>query len=291
MAQLVGPEAARGDDRAPFAGQTTTTVAPEADPKLPKSVQFSLRFIRRLLGGSSGEQLIRALNLSPLRSQFYYALVHLRWDALAHHSPPPFTPYYEFGVGRGATLSRYLDAIESFSRAQASPQVNFPVYLFDSFQGLPEPRGPEDFSSEWRKGSFAHDVAEIREVFRARHIDPDSRNVHFVVGYFEESLTSRIATELKPNPPAIVTIDVDYYSSTKTVLDWLASFLPSGSFLYFDDIYSFYGNPNYGQLKAISDFNRAGKGYLCPAPPFHPLLTGQSFFFVTPKVVWAEGNV
>lgn len=57
-----------------------------------------------------------------------------------------------------------------------------------------------------------------------------------------------------------------YYSSTKIVLEWLRPLLYSGVLFYFEDIWSFYVHPDYGELCAIREFNEAGEGRLVSFP-------------------------
>ncbi len=59
-------------------------------------------------------------------------------------------------------------------------------------------------------------------------------------------------------------MDVDYYSSTIEALNFVAPILKSGAVFYFDDLYSFFLHPDLGQVKAISEFNNSGIGYLNP---------------------------
>ncbi|KKK56985.1 hypothetical protein LCGC14_3059030, partial [marine sediment metagenome] len=63
-----------------------------------------------------------------------------------------------------------------------------------------------------------------------------------------------------------VNFDFDFYSSTKTVLEWLRPILNSGTLFHFDDIWSFFGHPDLGQLAAIREFNEVGDGWLVPYP-------------------------
>ncbi len=48
------------------------------------------------------------------------------------------------------------------------------------------------------------------------------------------------------------------------VIDWLYPILHSGCIFYFDDIWSFHGHPDRGELKYINEFNKSGKGYFTP---------------------------
>ncbi len=85
-------------------------------------------------------------------------------------------------------------------------------------------------------------------------------------GFFKETLSPSLQAELMNQAPDIVTIDVDYYSSTKTILEWLSPPLRSGTISYFDDIWSFNANPKLGALAVIHEFNGGGRGLLAPYP-------------------------
>ena len=75
--------------------------------------------------------------------------------------------------------------------------------------------------------------------------------VQYIKGTFEESLTDVLIEQLRPFPPALVTIDVDYYTSTLESLSWLDRFIALGALIYFDDIWAFHGHPEYGQIRAM----------------------------------------
>ncbi len=168
--------------------------------------------------------------------------------------------YYEFGTGSGNTLQRALAVLKNFPDSR--------VVLFDSFEGLPAANDPKDRLQGWDKGSFAFSEGYIRGIVARNGFDVG--RVRFVKGFFEASLTPALAAELREVPPAFVTIDVDYYSSTKSVLDFLGPILASGATFYFDDLWSFDGHPDYGQLCALREFNAAsGRGQLVENPIFH----------------------
>ena len=165
--------------------------------------------------------------------------------------------YYEFGTGSGNTVQRAVSALQRYPGSR--------IYLFDSFVGLPAPQNARDQNTTWKRGDFAFSEAYIREVVERAGWDPSHLMV--VKGFFEQSLTGDLQRQLAPTPPAFVTIDVDYYSSTRAVLEFLGPILISGCAFYFDDLWSFDGHPEYGQLKAISEFNEASsRGRLVPNP-------------------------
>ncbi|MBI3858887.1 MAG: hypothetical protein HY296_01395 [Thaumarchaeota archaeon] len=157
-----------------------------------------------------------------------------------------------------------MEALRSFCDDEHLNLTNFKIFLFDSFEGLPEKKGIEDDNAKWSGGQFAHTIDEIKRVIRKHRMNPDSGNFRFVKGFYEQILTPDLRERLSQTPPDIVTMDADYYSSTKTVLEWLLPILPSGSLFYFDNIWDFDGSPNRGELKAISEFNKKGRGVLTP---------------------------
>jgi hypothetical protein len=61
-----------------------------------------------------------------------------------------------------------------------------------------------------------------------------------------------------------VMMDCDFYSSTKTVLEWIRPLLRDGTIFMFDDIWAFMGHPDFGELRAIREFNAKGPGLLVP---------------------------
>jgi hypothetical protein len=157
--------------------------------------------------------------------------------------------YWEFGTGSGNTLQRALAVLAEYKDSS--------VVLFDSFKGLPPPTGAHDAHVTWRAGDFAFSVDYIKGVIKKTGY-PLSR-VRFVEGFFEVSLTQALANELRDTPPAFVTLDLDYYSSTRTALSFLQPLLASGCNVFFDDLWSFDGHPDRGQLKALHEFNTNNK--------------------------------
>ncbi|MGH7812817.1 MAG: TylF/MycF/NovP-related O-methyltransferase [Candidatus Binataceae bacterium] len=126
--------------------------------------------------------------------------------------------YYEFGVGRCRTLIRYLKALQLHCELEGVDFYSHHIFAFDSFAGLPPTDSPRDAHPGWHEGQFKVSLAEVRARIGSR-IDLDRGTVRFIEGFFERSLTPELARELAEFPPSIVTIDVDYYTSTKAALD------------------------------------------------------------------------
>jgi Macrocin-O-methyltransferase (TylF) len=235
------------------------------NPRLTRVASSSIWTLRHLLGGQRSETLISRFGLDDLRSLYYLYLGRALWSKKLREKPfSGFITYYEFGVGWGYTLTRYVDALKAFCKDEHLNLYNQKIFLFDSFQGLPDTEGVKDEHPEWGKGSFAHGKDEIKNLLKYYKLDPENPNINFIEGFYEQTLTSDLARQLTTTAPDVVTIDVDYYSSTKTILDWIQPFLPSGCLLYVDNIWSYNGSPSRGELGAINDFNKTGRGLLVP---------------------------
>ena len=144
----------------------------------------------------------------------------------------PFGNYYEFGVGEGGTLIAYLRAASGFCEDNNVPSEKLNIFAFDSFKGLPKSELKEDAHPAWSEGKFSFSQDEVKK--RIEHLELENKpNITFIEGFFEETLTESLREKLSKNPPVIITIDVDYYSSTKTILNWLKPILPSGTLFFF----------------------------------------------------------
>ena len=110
----------------------------------------------------------------------------------------------EFGVATGNTI-RHL--------AKLFPSRT--IYGFDSFDGLPEAWG------NYRAGHFACAVPDVPS------------NVALVAGLFEKTLPAFLAQH--EGRAALVHIDCDLYSSTRTVLDLLSPRIITGTVIVLDE--------------------------------------------------------
>ena len=179
-------------------------------------------------------------------------------------SPIPFGTYYEFGVGWGGTLRTYFDALEKFCEKFEKKPSDFRIHTFDSFEGLPESTHTADQHPSWGKGKLAYSIDYIKEMLNQYPFSQSFENISFTKGFFENSLTEELQKKLAAHPPGIVTIDVDFYTSTKEVLQWLRPIMMSGTNIFFEDFWSFHGHPDYGQVRAIKEFNAENDGHLVP---------------------------
>ena len=116
---------------------------------------------------------------------------------------------------------------------------------------------------DWREGEFAGSRELVKS--RIKQTGFPMSNVHLIEGFYENSLTPELLNDLKSRkifPPLSTSMLI--ILSTKTVIDWLDPLLRVGCVFHFDDIWSFHGNPNMGQLKYINEFNSGSEGRFTP---------------------------
>jgi len=137
----------------------------------------------------------------------------LQWamQEIAADSPAP-GPVVECGVYHG------------FSLAQIAASTERRVHGFDSFEGLPE---------EWKPGEPAGSYSTQGQT------PPTAAHVKLHRGWFEDTLPG-FAAQLH-EPIALLHVDCDLYSSTRTVLSILGPKLGKGSLLVFDDFLAYEG--------------------------------------------------
>ncbi len=131
----------------------------------------------------------------------------------------------EFGVSEGKTIKVIAKQTEEW------------IYGFDSFEGL-----PEDWTHFQKKGRYSQGGQVPQDL---------PANVKPVVGWFEESLPSFLATH--PEPIKFLHVDCDLYSSAKTVLESVASRLIAGSVIVFDEYFNYPGWQHH-EHKAFQEF-------------------------------------
>ena len=117
--------------------------------------------------------------------------------------------------------------------------------------------------SVWTKGEFFGSLNEVKQNMKSYSLD-----AKYIKGFYEESLTEELAQEMSENPPSIIHIDVDHYSSTLTVLKWLDKIALPMSIYIFDDIWAVGNHPDIGEQKAIQEYNSLEntRGFLIESP-------------------------
>lgn len=200
-------------------------------------------------------RIYRALNYKE-----YYCFSYFALDLIFsnHYKKWNFNPfnYYEFGTGEGTSLKFFLRSLKKVAKNKKIDLRKFNIFLFDSFEGLPNYNRTNDFNPAWNKGLFKGSLNSIKSVIK-NNLPEILPNVKFVKGFYENTLTQKLRASIIKYPPSIVNIDVDYYSSAKTVLEWIYPLCQEGSIFYFDDIFEYLGNLSKGEFRAINEFNKS----------------------------------
>ena len=138
----------------------------------------------------------------------------------------------EFGVASGHTINIIAHHLPDRT-----------IYGFDSFKGLPEPWGWAD------AGHFARaSLPEVRD------------NVKLVVGLFNDTLAAFIQ-DCPQQTIALLHVDCDLYSSTKTIFDQLCDRIVPGTVIVFDEYWN-YVSWKENEFKAFQEFvERTGTRY------------------------------
>ena len=212
-----------------------------------------LALLLRRIVFRTGDRFVRQYYVDPAvqdrlgRQQFFFdAFKALRFNGITGD-------YVEFGSGWGRTLA--IAYGESKRHGHGAK-----LWTFDSFEGLPAPRGPKDEHPLWREGRFATSLEDFQAACEANGIPGDAYTV--VPGFFEQTLGSRSATD-PPQDIALAYIDCDLYSSTKTVLSFLGPRIKHGMIVAFDDYFNWSPTQIAGERRALMEFLRENPRWTC----------------------------
>ncbi len=157
----------------------------------------------------------------------------------------------EFGVANGAGL---MNMIKISERVTKTTGIGIDIYGFDSGEGMPEPVDYRDHPEYYSKGDFPMNMELLDYSIGTK--------AKLVIGNIENTLSDFLNGLGSDSPVGYVVVDVDYYSSTKQVLDLFKAkadlFLPRVN-VYFDDIFMPNHNSKCGELLAIEEFNSGEK--------------------------------
>jgi hypothetical protein len=166
------------------------------------------------------------------------------WDAVVALNVNGISgDYVEFGSTGGNTLRLAHEVL-------SQTPVPRHMWAFDSFEGLPEATGPLDehpaFAPGYSGGGLQafHDLCERNGVPRTAYTA--------VQGFYEDSLAA--IGDGAPRDIALAYVDCNLYSSTVTVLDFLAPRLKHGMIVAFDDYFCWSSTNVSGERAALGEF-------------------------------------
>jgi hypothetical protein len=153
----------------------------------------------------------------------------------------------EFGVASGAGLLNICKIAERVTRITG---VEFEIAGFDTGGGLPPPASYLDHPDLYQEGDFPMGAQTL-----ARDLPPHAR---LLLGDVAETVPQFLEQVTREAPIGFVSLDLDYYSSTKDALRVLRGesqkYLPR-TLVYVDDIQLDSHNSWCGPLLAIHEFN------------------------------------
>lgn len=159
--------------------------------------------------------------------------------------------YLEFGVWKGRTFTRAYH-IWNYVKNFGKSLVPMRFYAFDSFEGLPEIKGVDLSTNEFKAGEYACSEEEFKA--RLKSAGVDLARVTTVKGWYDQVLNSETKKHLPLKKAAIVLIDVDLYESAVSVLDFLTDYVVDGTVILFDDWFCFRGSAERGEQKAFHEW-------------------------------------
>lgn len=153
----------------------------------------------------------------------------------------------EFGVANGGGL---MNMIEIAKKITKTTGVKIHIYGFDTGTGMPAPIDYRDHPEYYNTGDFPMNRSLLEEKTKGK--------ATLIYGPIKNTISNFKKTISTTAPIGFISIDVDYYSSTKEVLELFTSeahhFLPL-TYVYFDDIFMPHHNDKCGELLAIKEFN------------------------------------
>lgn len=159
----------------------------------------------------------------------------------------------EFGTNKGYSFTKMLYATKYH---KMSDRVT--VHAFDSFTGFPVVDDRRNINIitnevEWRGGEPPEDddYSILNEYCSSKY-----KNFKIHKGFFEESLTEEFLESLLTEPPILIWLDCDYYTSTRFVIEKIVSYIPNGCVIYFDEFEVNYGSRFAGESRVVHEVNQ-----------------------------------
>jgi O-methyltransferase len=174
--------------------------------------------------------------------------------------------YFEFGCHSARTFSSVINS------ANYLKMDKMEFYAFDSFEGLPSVDSEQD--GIFKTGEFATAIND----FKSKVLDKTGYKLSdkfLIKGFYSNSLTSEVQKRMPK--VGVVHIDVDLYSSTIEVLNFLKPLLVVGTVILFDDYYCFPPDSKHGEMKALMEFSKNNPNFQFKEWKAYSTF-GQSFF-------------
>ena len=157
--------------------------------------------------------------------------------------------FYEFGNYSGRTLSEAINAAEFLNLE------NPEFFCFDSFKGLPKTANNDE---SFKESQFSFSKSDLIKIVR-RRTGKILKEKNIIEGFYKDSLTKQLGEQIKN--PTMVHIDVDLYSSTVEILEFLKNKMVPGAVFLFDDWYCYNMKKDNGEKLALQEFLKKNSKY------------------------------
>jgi O-methyltransferase len=172
--------------------------------------------VRSTFGVGRMMRLVRPYTLvDPDRIKNLYALAH---RVEAERIPGDVI---ECGVYNGGTAA-------VLARSATHSRIKRTLWLFDSFQGMPETTEVDGLEAKEYVGQVLGSTKKVREVLRKAGADLD--RVKIVEGWFQDTFPTAPISQI-----ALLNIDADWYESVKLCLETFYDRIVPGGFVSIDD--------------------------------------------------------
>lgn len=160
--------------------------------------------------------------------------------------------YIEFGVAHGHSMrAASLAEKSAFSKTIGVKRIPRKLYGFDTFSEFIS-ESELDAHSTWEGSLFNLPLEVIERRFRR------NPNISFVKCDVSTLATKKSFIKQEDfdieGKSAIVLFDMDLYAPTLAALRWVKQSLQQGTFLIFDEYFSFAGDSRKGESLAFSEF-------------------------------------
>ena len=181
----------------------------------------------------------------------------------------PAVTVLEFGVAAGAGLSNMCKVAKLVT---GETGVDIQIAGFDTGSGMPPPTDYRDHPDLYRAGDYPM-------VDREALVRSLPNNATLIIGDLDETVPAFLETVTDQAPIGFISIDVDYYSSTRQALRIASAGRPTKllpmTYVYLDDVMKDEHNRWCGELLAVQEFN--AEHQLRKIEPFTSLRYGRVF--------------
>lgn len=183
-----------------------------------------------------------------LRQQHAYAILYATEKAV--NGGIKKLTMIEFGVANGAGLINISKICKKLTKIYG---VEYQIFGFDTGSGMPDPIDYRDHPELYKFGDYKMDYENLNQLL--------PENCKIVFGNVNMTVPEFVKSDfLLESPIGFVSIDLDYYSSTRDALQILSSdpqkYLDPFP-IYFDDVSDYSVNSCCGELLAIKEFNES----------------------------------